>query len=114
MPARGAVSSTRELAISAVPGSAASAWRARSRWAARSPRLLPSARYTRSRAAGAMSTLDGEVAHDALEVGGHVAQLADRTLEVDLARGGFCGAPGQHLGVVPGAGGPDGHLLNLS
>src|SRR6266550_8990017 len=113
MPARGAVSSTADDAISAVPGNAASAWRAYWRWAERSPRLLPSATYTRSRA-GPTSTLDGEVRHDALEVGSHVTQLPDRALEVDLARRRFRRSAGQGLGVAPGAGGTDRHLLNLS
>src|SRR6266536_4877459 len=103
MPARGAVSSALDVAIRAVPGNAASAWRACCRWAARSPRLLPSATYTRSRAAGAKSALDGEVGHDALEVGGHVAQLADGALEVDLAGGRLGGAPAQGLGCVRSA-----------
>src|SRR6266508_5946263 len=114
MPARGVVSSTADVAISAVPGNAASAWRAYWRWAERSPRLLPSATYTRSRAAGSTSTLDGEVGHDALEVGSHVAQLPDRALEIDLARRRLRRSPGQGLGVAPGAGGTDRHLLNLS
>src|SRR6266542_3260397 len=114
MPARCAVSSTLEAAISAVPGNAPSAWRAYWRWAERSPRLLPSATYTRSRAAGSTSALDGEVGHDALEVGGHVAQLPDGALEVDLPRRRLGRAPGQHLGVAPGAGGTDRHLLDLS
>ena len=50
------------------------------------------------------SGLHHEVAGDPLQIGRHLAQLADGALQVGLPRRGFAGAAGQGLGLREGAG----------
>src|SRR5919204_1240620 len=106
MPPRGGVSSTAETASSRVRGSALSASRAARRWAARSPRLLPSATKTRS-------GLDGKVTRDPLEIRGQIAQLPDGALQLGLPRRRLSGPAGQSVGIGPALGRAGGDLFDL-
>src|SRR6266705_436639 len=114
MPASGAVSSMAEAASSVVPGSAPSPSRPAWRWAARSPRLLPSATKTRSRRVDfSRSCLDNKVTRDPLEIRREIAELTDRALEVGLSRRGLARPLGERVGVCPALGRAGGDLLDL-